>query len=388
MALDIAMGGSTNTILHLLAAAQEAERRLRPGRHRRDLAPGALPVQGRARTRRDSTTWRTCTGPAASPPSSASSTAAGLLTATSTPSTPASLGDWLDDWDVRGGSPSAEARRAVARGARLRPLRRAASRSPSAGTTLDTDAADGCIRDVEHAYSTDGGLAVLYGNLAVDGCVVKTAGVDESIWTFEGPAVVCESQEEAVEKILEQAGQGGRRGRHPLRGPQGRPRHAGDALPDLLPQGPRAWARPARWSPTAASPAARRACPSATSPPRRPPAAPSRWSRTATASASTSPAASSSCWSPRTSWPPAASACWPTWAATGRATASARCPPRCRPTPRWPRRPPRARRATCRSCLADRRYDPVRQAMTVSPAVQVFEKCRWSSRIIGVWLQS
>ena len=56
--------------------------------------------------------------------------------------------------------------------------------------SLDTDAAGGCIRDVEHAYSTDGGLAVLRGNLAEDGCVVKTAGVDESIWTFEGPAVV------------------------------------------------------------------------------------------------------------------------------------------------------------------------------------------------------
>lgn len=67
---------------------------------------------------------------------------------------------------------------------------------------LDTDAANGCIRDVAHAYSKDGGLAVLKGNLAVDGCVVKTAGVDPSIWTFEGPAVVCESQEEAVEKIL------------------------------------------------------------------------------------------------------------------------------------------------------------------------------------------
>lgn len=64
------------------------------------------------------------------------------------------------------------------------------------------DAAEGCIRDAAHAYSKDGGLAVLHGNLAVDGCVVKTAGVDESIWTFEGPAVVCESQDEAVEKIL------------------------------------------------------------------------------------------------------------------------------------------------------------------------------------------
>ncbi len=70
--------------------------------------------------------------------------------------------------------------------------------------SLDDDAENGCIRSVEHAYSKDGGLAVLRGNLAVDGCVVKTAGVDESIWTFEGPAVVCESQEEAVQKILTQ----------------------------------------------------------------------------------------------------------------------------------------------------------------------------------------
>ena len=68
--------------------------------------------------------------------------------------------------------------------------------------SLDTDAAEGCIRDVAHAYSTDGGLAILYGNLADDGCVVKTAGVDESILTFSGPAVVVESQEEAVELIL------------------------------------------------------------------------------------------------------------------------------------------------------------------------------------------
>ncbi len=68
--------------------------------------------------------------------------------------------------------------------------------------TLDVDRAEGCIRDVAHAYTKDGGLAVLYGNIAVDGCVVKTAGVDESIWKFSGPAVVFESQEAAVEGIL------------------------------------------------------------------------------------------------------------------------------------------------------------------------------------------
>ncbi|HMM49945.1 MAG TPA: dihydroxy-acid dehydratase, partial [Miltoncostaeaceae bacterium] len=68
--------------------------------------------------------------------------------------------------------------------------------------SLDTDAANGCIHDLEHAYSVDGGLAILFGNLAEDGCVVKTAGVDESIWTFSGPAVGVESQEAAVEAIL------------------------------------------------------------------------------------------------------------------------------------------------------------------------------------------
>ncbi|MDR1427920.1 MAG: dihydroxy-acid dehydratase, partial [Bifidobacteriaceae bacterium] len=68
--------------------------------------------------------------------------------------------------------------------------------------TLDTDAEAGCIHDVAHAYSADGGLAVLHGNLAVDGAVVKTAGVDPSIWAFAGPAVVVESQEDAIEAIL------------------------------------------------------------------------------------------------------------------------------------------------------------------------------------------
>ena len=68
--------------------------------------------------------------------------------------------------------------------------------------TLDTDRAEGCIRDLEHAYTKDGGLAVLFGNIAQDGCVVKTAGVDQSIWKFSGPAVVFDSQEDACEGIL------------------------------------------------------------------------------------------------------------------------------------------------------------------------------------------
>lgn len=69
-------------------------------------------------------------------------------------------------------------------------------------TSLDTDEVNGCIRSVEHAYTTDGGLAVLHGNIAVDGCVVKTAGVPENQYVFRGPAAITESQEEAVEAIL------------------------------------------------------------------------------------------------------------------------------------------------------------------------------------------
>ena len=68
--------------------------------------------------------------------------------------------------------------------------------------TLDTDRSAGCIRDIEHAYTKDGGLAVLFGNIAHDGCVVKTAGVDPSIWKFSGPAKVFDSQEDACEAIL------------------------------------------------------------------------------------------------------------------------------------------------------------------------------------------
>ena len=68
--------------------------------------------------------------------------------------------------------------------------------------SLDTDRENGCIRDIEHAYTKDGGMAVLFGNIAKDGCVVKTAGVDESIWHFCGPAKVFDSQEDACEGIL------------------------------------------------------------------------------------------------------------------------------------------------------------------------------------------
>src|SRR5690606_8419099 len=113
----------------------------------------------------------------------------------------ADLKSWLRDWDIRGGSATEaaiELFHAAPGGVRTTEPFSTTNR----WSTLDTDAAEGCIRDVAHAYSADGGLAVLYGNLAPDGCVVKTAGVPEENLTFRGPARVFESQEATVDGIL------------------------------------------------------------------------------------------------------------------------------------------------------------------------------------------
>jgi len=117
------------------------------------------------------------------------------------------LTEALDRWDIARPSSWDEARLRYSAGPAGIPTQEAfiqATRWPS----LDLDRAEGCIRDRAHAYSQDGGLAVLFGNLAEDGCIVKTAGVDESILVFRGPARILESQEAAVEAIL-----GGRRSR-------------------------------------------------------------------------------------------------------------------------------------------------------------------------------
>ena len=135
----------------------------------------------------------------------------------------------LDEWDIAR-APSAAVQTFYKAGPGGIPTQVAfsqASRWPS----LDTDRAEGCIRSFEHAFSREGGLAVLRGNIARDGCVVKTAGVDDSLLVFEGPAHVVESQDEAVEHILGDKVKGRRRGGGALRGPQGRAGHAGDALP-------------------------------------------------------------------------------------------------------------------------------------------------------------
>ncbi|AZP19499.1 dihydroxy-acid dehydratase [Streptomyces aquilus] len=202
MALDIAMGGSTNTILHLLAAAQEAE--VPFGLAEIDAVSRRVPCLAKVapNVAKNRTYYMEDVHRAGGIPALLGELhRAGLLNEDVHSVHSPSLADWLKTWDVRGGSPSADAVELwhAAPGC----VRSAEAFSQSERwEALDEDAEGGCIRSAEHAYSKDGGLAVLKGNLAVDGCVVKTAGVDESIWTFEGPAVVCESQEEAVQKIL------------------------------------------------------------------------------------------------------------------------------------------------------------------------------------------
>ncbi|MFG2997365.1 dihydroxy-acid dehydratase [Streptomyces sp. NPDC048340] len=202
MALDIAMGGSTNTILHLLAAAQEAgldydlkdidavSRRV-PCLSK--VAPNVAP---------GGTYYMEDIHRAGGIPAILGELhRGGLLNKDVTSVHSDGLEDWLAKWDARSGTATDTAMELwhAAPGC----VRSATAFSQSERwDTLDLDAEGGCIRSVQHAYSKDGGLAVLRGNIALDGCVVKTAGVDESIWTFEGPAVVSESQDEAVEKIL------------------------------------------------------------------------------------------------------------------------------------------------------------------------------------------
>jgi len=198
MALDMAMGGSTNTVLHTLAAAQEGGidftlediesisrkvpclSKVAPNSnyHMEDVhrAGGITAILGELDR-------------------------AGMLHRDVSSVHSPSLTDWLSTWDVRGESPSEQALElfhAAPGGVRTTQ----AFSTENRWSSLDTDAAEGCIRDVEHAYTADGGLAVLRGNLAEDGAVVKTAGVEEELWHFQGPARVLESQEQAVSAIL------------------------------------------------------------------------------------------------------------------------------------------------------------------------------------------
>ncbi|MBL3687079.1 dihydroxy-acid dehydratase [Leucobacter zeae] len=202
MALDIAMGGSTNTILHLLAAAHEAG--VDFGLDEIDAISRRVPCLAKVapNVANGKTYYMEDVHRAGGIPALLGELRrGGMLDDRVHTVHAATLGEWLDEWDVRGGKAGDEAFElwhAAPGGVRSS----TAFSQSERWRDLDLDAEHGCIHSVEHAYSTDGGLGVLRGNIAVDGAVVKTAGVDASIWTFSGPAVVCESQDEAVEKIL------------------------------------------------------------------------------------------------------------------------------------------------------------------------------------------
>lgn len=198
MSLDIAMGGSTNTILHLLAAAQEGDidfdlsdidrlSRKVPNLckvapmvdtyHMEDVhrAGGMMAIMGELDR-------------------------GGLMDTSGRTVHSATMADALKKWDVK---TTADAQ--VAEFYRAGPAGIPTQQAFSQATRyddLDLDRSNGCVRDMAHAYSKEGGLAVLFGNIAEDGCIVKTAGVDEEIWKFSGPARIFESQDSAVAAIL------------------------------------------------------------------------------------------------------------------------------------------------------------------------------------------
>jgi len=199
MALDVAMGGSTNTILHLLAAAHEAG--VSFGLKEIDELSRRVPCLCKVAP---SSSYHVEDVHRAGgiPTILGELDRAGLLNRGVRTVHSASLGEFLDAWDLGSSSVSDEAvelYHAAPGGVRTtRPYSQSAR-----WDTLDTDRVAGCIRDVEHAYTADGGLAVLYGNLAPDGAIIKTAGVPEELCQFSGPAVVFESQEDAVAGILD-----------------------------------------------------------------------------------------------------------------------------------------------------------------------------------------
>ncbi len=197
MSLDIAMGGSTNTVLHLLAAAQEGEIDFKMG----DIDRLSRRVPNLCKVAPSSHFHLEDVHRAGGVMSILGELDRARLLDTSVPTVHStSLAEALGRWDVtRTQDPEVhEFFRAGPAGVRTQTAFSQSCRYAA----LDVDRQSGCIRRQEHAYSQDGGLAVLYGNLAQRGCIVKTAGVDKSILTFSGPAVVIESQDAAVEMIL------------------------------------------------------------------------------------------------------------------------------------------------------------------------------------------
>ena len=206
MTLDIAMGGSTNTILHLLAVAQEAGVDFRMADI--DALSRKVPCLCKLAPNGQKYSVQDCGRAGGILGIMGELAKGGLLDTSLKRVNGATLAQDIEKYSILGDKLDSEAERIYG----TAPANVFCNRmgvQDSTYATLDTDRKNGCIRSLENAYTKDGGLAILFGNIAKDGCVVKTAGVDESIWRFTGKAKVFDSQESAVEGILGGAVQAG-----------------------------------------------------------------------------------------------------------------------------------------------------------------------------------
>lgn len=199
MSLDIAMGGSTNTVLHLLAVANEGGVDFKMKDI--DALSRKVPCLCKLAPNTQKYSVENCNRAGGILGILGELAKGGLLDTSVKRVDGMTLGDAISKYNITKKEIDPEASR-IYHSAPGRKFTTTMGSQDAQWETLDNDRAEGCIRDLEHAYSKDGGLAVLFGNIAKDGCVVKTAGVDESIWHFKGPAKVFDSQEAACEGIL------------------------------------------------------------------------------------------------------------------------------------------------------------------------------------------
>ena len=206
MTLDIAMGGSTNTILHLLAVAGEAGVDFTMSDI--DALSRRVPCLCKLAPNSAKYSMQDCGRAGGIIGILGELAKGGLLDTTAVRVNGATLGEDIAKYSITGENIDSEAKRIYST-APANVFCNTMGAQECTFETLDTDRENGCIRSLEHAYTRDGGLAILFGNIAANGCVVKTAGVDESIWKFTGKAKVFDSQEAAVEGILGGAVQAG-----------------------------------------------------------------------------------------------------------------------------------------------------------------------------------